>query len=273
MPYKDPETKKAHDKAYRETHREEHNRKVREAYVPLDLLLPDKREQRVNQRKEEGRRYYLAHQEEEKERSKIYRQEHLEEILTRDGAYRAAHREACRARSRSYTATHPEAIAAKRKRYRATNRDAINAYRRNYRKTHAELVTAHDRSYRATHLDQIAAATRRWKEKDPNHVRVLRAAWWKAHPLEHQEKDNRRRAAKRQAFVEKVDLKAVYERDKGRCGICLKKMVLRGATLDHILPLAKGGEHSYRNIQLAHRSCNSRKRDTARIPQQLRLVG
>ena len=30
---------------------------------------------------------------------------------------------------------------------------------------------------------------------------------------------------------------------------------------DHIIPLAKGGEHSWDNIQLAHRICNSLKAD------------
>lgn len=30
-------------------------------------------------------------------------------------------------------------------------------------------------------------------------------------------------------------------------------------TLDHVVPLARGGEHSYRNVKLAHPLCNSRK--------------
>jgi 5-methylcytosine-specific restriction endonuclease McrA len=33
------------------------------------------------------------------------------------------------------------------------------------------------------------------------------------------------------------------------------------ATIDHIKPLSKGGEHSYANTALAHYGCNARKRD------------
>jgi 5-methylcytosine-specific restriction endonuclease McrA len=30
-------------------------------------------------------------------------------------------------------------------------------------------------------------------------------------------------------------------------------------TLDHLMPVSRGGEHSYRNVGTAHRGCNSRK--------------
>lgn len=42
----------------------------------------------------------------------------------------------------------------------------------------------------------------------------------------------------------------------GVCPFCRKKGV---PTLDHIIPLARGGAHSLRNIQLMCRSCNSSK--------------
>jgi 5-methylcytosine-specific restriction endonuclease McrA len=36
---------------------------------------------------------------------------------------------------------------------------------------------------------------------------------------------------------------------------------LLSGTLDHIIPLAKGGDHTYENIKLAHMICNSYKSD------------
>lgn len=77
---------------------------------------------------------------------------------------------------------------------------------------------------------------------------------------------DRRRARKREAFIEEVWRTKVYERDNWTCRIC-NKPVDREAqvpehfapTLDHILPLALGGDHSYANIQTAHFICNSRK--------------
>lgn len=70
------------------------------------------------------------------------------------------------------------------------------------------------------------------------------------------------------AFVENIDMTTVFNRDGWICGICrcdidpkLRHPNKRAATLDHIIPLSKGGQHFYGNIQAAHYSCNSKKRD------------
>jgi 5-methylcytosine-specific restriction endonuclease McrA len=91
--------------------------------------------------------------------------------------------------------------------------------------------------------------------------------------------DAKKRARKRAAFVENVDPIAVFERDGWRCHLCgLKTMrSLRGTTdplapeLDHILPLSRGGEHSYTNTACACRTCNQRK--GAAVVGQMRLFG
>ena len=68
-----------------------------------------------------------------------------------------------------------------------------------------------------------------------------------------------------------ITLKKLYERDGGVCQICGKpcdwndtEWGSHGPTypsIDHIVPRAKGGEHKWSNVQLAHCICNSRKRD------------
>lgn len=76
-----------------------------------------------------------------------------------------------------------------------------------------------------------------------------------------------RRARKRRAFVEHVTLETVYASDHGVCWLCggyvSLETVVRGdrPSMDHVTPLAKGGEHSYSNVRLAHQRCNSRKKD------------
>lgn len=91
--------------------------------------------------------------------------------------------------------------------------------------------------------------------------------------------NKRREAIKRNApVVESVDPYAIYDRDGWICQICRKQVSKRadrngpeGPSIDHIKPLARGGEHSYRNLQLAHRKCNSGKRDLC-VGSQLRLL-
>jgi hypothetical protein len=76
-----------------------------------------------------------------------------------------------------------------------------------------------------------------------------------------------------------VDPIKVFIRDGWRCQLCHKKLrrVDRGSIkdvapeLDHIIPLSKGGEHSYRNTQCICRKCNSEK--AGQECGQLRLFG
>lgn len=56
-------------------------------------------------------------------------------------------------------------------------------------------------------------------------------------------------------------LRLVWENGK-RCAICGKEIGdLNDLTIDHIIPLAKGGKNKMKNFQLAHRECNIRKGD------------
>lgn len=88
-----------------------------------------------------------------------------------------------------------------------------------------------------------------------------------------------RRARKYGAMYEPVNPINVFARDRWTCRLCgLKTPVeLRGRPLpnapelDHIIPLSKGGEHSYRNTQCACRACNISK--GSEIRGQLLLLG
>lgn len=74
-----------------------------------------------------------------------------------------------------------------------------------------------------------------------------------------------------------MDPIVVFERDSWRCQMCRKKTRrdLRGLKmplspeLDHIAPLAQGGEHTYKNTQCLCYPCNSAK--GAKLMGQLRL--
>lgn len=77
-----------------------------------------------------------------------------------------------------------------------------------------------------------------------------------------------RNARKKMVQVEHFSRLSVFERDGWVCQICgeaidrdaVAKSPL-SASLDHIIPLSKGGEHSMSNTQCSHLRCNMMKSD------------
>ncbi len=87
---------------------------------------------------------------------------------------------------------------------------------------------------------------------------------------------NRRRAYKKNAMEDgDIHIKLLYQREDGICYLCGKKCdwndckTINGVfisgnnypSIDHVIPLSKGGKHSWDNVRLAHRICNIHKRD------------
>lgn len=80
------------------------------------------------------------------------------------------------------------------------------------------------------------------------------------------QKNCRRRASLAGVPREPIDISVLWERDKGVCQLCmnpidrsLKDRDPMMMSVDHIVPLSKGGPHTIDNVQLAHFGCNARK--------------
>lgn len=70
------------------------------------------------------------------------------------------------------------------------------------------------------------------------------------------------------AEAESFSYREVFERDGWACGICCEPVDAAleypdpmSKSLDHVVPLSRGGSHSRENAQLAHLFCNLRKGD------------
>lgn len=81
----------------------------------------------------------------------------------------------------------------------------------------------------------------------------------------------RRRAVT--ALGEKISARKIFQRDNWTCKLCgdpinqsLKWPDPWSPSLDHIVPLKKGGQHVIWNVQTAHLRCNVRKQDS--FPEQ-----
>lgn len=88
-----------------------------------------------------------------------------------------------------------------------------------------------------------------------------------------------RRARKRRVESEPYTTMEIAERDGWRCGVCRRKVRSdlewphpRSASVDHIVPLSRGGDDTRANVRLAHLRCNLSLGNRTEWGQQL-LIG
>lgn len=125
-------------------------------------------------------------------------------------------------------------------------------------------------AYHAEHGDW---STRRYtedagKKAERSRRRNAEKPMRQRYPAQFAAKDARRRMRVAEATVEKFDPRDVSERDGWVCQLCQERVDPELAypdplskSLDHIVPISKGGAHSFANGQLAHLRCNIVKRD------------
>lgn len=118
--------------------------------------------------------------------------------------------------------------------------------------------------------ERKSAAAKAWYARNPERTAEKVRAWRLANVetvrLIARQSAQLRRARKRGAEYEKISLTEIWVRDAGICWLCEEAIdpdVLwpdpRSVSLDHIIPLARGGGHTAQNVALAHLVCNMRK--------------
>jgi 5-methylcytosine-specific restriction endonuclease McrA len=98
------------------------------------------------------------------------------------------------------------------------------------------------------HLSAVSAARAAHRDRLPERVRALARRTYEI-----------RQQRMQAAFVEDIDRFEVFQRSSGICGICKQPVSLDELSVDHVIPIARGGLHAYSNVQAAHGRCNSKK--------------
>lgn len=176
--------------------------------------------------------------------NRLYREKHRERLAAMQKARRVANpgygrkprsemtqaqRDRYNARSRANYAAHPEKKILRSLEYQSSHREKCNVK---------------NRAYRQRHPDRAKASARKWHIENPDMVRA---------------KKHRRRAMERGTdlgtFTDK-EWTAIKEAYHHRCAYCHKRAKL---TVEHVVPLSKGGVHCSRNIVPACWPCNLKK--------------
>lgn len=150
---------------------------------------------------------------------------------------------------KEYKARSGERVRESQRRYKKDNREKINATAKGWRERNPEKATAIQQRRRERHPERIAASKRRSVEKKPDLYReISRIA---------EQRRRQRKADAQGGGVTKEQWLRQAEPYGNRCAYC--DMVTTTLVMEHMVPLARGGDHDICNVIPACRRCNSRK--------------
>jgi 5-methylcytosine-specific restriction endonuclease McrA len=137
-----------------------------------------------------------------------------------------------------------------------------------WEKANPEKVRAAGANYRKANPEKCRAKVAEWYKANLEKYRANGAKWQKENPEKIAVSGSKRRAAKYantplNEMLTSTEWLAILAQADGHCAYCGKEAKL---TLDHVIPLAKGGKHAIDNVVPACLHCNASK--GARTPEQ-----
>jgi 5-methylcytosine-specific restriction endonuclease McrA len=179
-----------------------------------------------------------------KECNRAYQRANRERISARDKARRLVDGDKMRAQSRANWAKH---------------KDKRIAYMRNRYQERREEYQAYNRARYPEIAERKRANAKAWRKANPERSKQQLDKWRAENLDKHNENARKRRARLRNAKTRTVTAKDLQRLLSAPCAYCGAK---ENITIDHVVPLARGGDHTIGNFLPACKTCNSRKRDS-----------
>lgn len=155
-------------------------------------------------------------------------------------------------------------------------------YFRDWYERNRESRKAQTKAWARANRDKVRASVKKNYHKHREHRREYFRRWyaelradperWAATSERLRANANRRRAHMNSAPSSPYSRTAIFERDGWRCHICGRKVSVKDASIDHLVPISRGGSDTADNVSLAHVNCNKR-RGAGRTDAQLLLIG
>lgn len=187
---------------------------------------PTSGDPQINLARERARRHYIEHQAERLAYAAEYRKENKAKVSHGISKWASKNK---------------EHLAAYKKRYAVENKTVIDAYKQKHQQEKAEYQAAYVKSHR----EEILQQRRAYYQTQKGRASVTNS-------------NHRRRAILESGPATTEQILKLQAREE-RCYYC------RGyglkLTIDHFMPISRGGLHSIENLVMACRSCNSHKKD------------
>lgn len=172
-------------------------------------------------------------------------------------------RRRARARWKQWADENREHLRETQRAWKRDNPDKVVSSRKRYAKAHPEKIVEKWKRHQANHPDKCAARTQRYRDKNREAVReYLRAYFQTPEGKAARINGERRRRAKKMGSEIVATAKQITELLANAAACCYCDASFSEdcpPTLEHKVPLAKGGAHSMNNLDVACGMCNSKK--------------
>ena len=151
-------------------------------------------------------------------------------------------------------------------RYYADRRDLMRARAKEWADANRERKRSGDRAYANLNKDAASARAKAWRDKNKDHCKTSKRKWKQANRELLRVKNHNRRALQRKASTNLKGIKEFFIATKAKkfviCYYCEQRIESSDCHFDHIVPLARGGQHSVDNLCVSCAHCNISKNAT-----------
>lgn len=165
--------------------------------------------------------------------------------------YRKRNPEKVKQYNDTFRAQNPDKVKAANKRFREMNPD----YAKNYHATYRELENLRGRQNYAADKAKQSLRKKLDRQNNPDRYRERNRRYAENNQDKLNEKSQRRRAYKANAKTFVITKREIQRLYNAKCFYCERK----ADTLDHVIPLSRGGDHGIGNLVSACGPCNFSK--------------
>lgn len=167
---------------------------------------------------------------------------------------------------REYYITHGSENRSRGAEWRSRNKDQIHAKNVAHHAKNKEYRRSHAAEYYSVNREKIADAGLRRRAADPGRFKGYAKKTMQKNPAIGTARRSRRRARERGAGgggVTVAQWKQVLDDSLGLCAYCNARPAK--LEVDHVVPLARHGEHGINNLVASCRQCNASKGDATLV--------
>ena len=161
----------------------------------------------------------------------------------------------CKSCQKEYLTNYAKNNRERIKGYRDKRSDAAKEYQRQYYLENKDRINEQNKKWAAENPERKKEADRLWAKSNQDKVKVNQRNYYLRNPEKVSVRRQKRRAILREAKTYLVTSKDIGKIMNQPCVYCGQP----ATQLDHIIPLARGGEHRIGNLAAACQACNLSK--------------